>query len=247
MKKFFACVLLVLSSSVAWADEADDVLEKAIKAQAKDPAALKKLTTHVCLGKGQGRLGEQLVEVQMLRHNQWPGAFRIGFSFGKEPNRSVINMVVQDDRGWQMRNDAVAELSADQINEVRMDVYGLWTSMLVSLRDASVKLSTIPGIKVEGEPTIGVKVARRPWPEMSLYFDEKTMFLRKQSFRAPDGGVTKTKEHVFEDYKLFEGVYLPTKIRTVVGGVEIFRWEGLEYNFPTSFPKDTFEKPQPKK
>ncbi len=246
-RSMLALALFFPFASIAMADEADDLLEKAFKAQAKDAETLKKLKTHVCMGKGKGRLPTGFEEVTMLRQCVWPGSFKITFVFGKEPMKLSSTVGVQDDRGWQTQANVAGDLPSERVSEVRMSIYGICVSMLFPLRESGVKVSVIPGVKVGGEPTVGLRVTRRAWPEVSLYFDEKTMLLRKQVFRSPEQGVTVTKEDYFEDYKNFDGINMPTKIRNFVGGVEMFSWEGLDYTFPASLEKEIFDKPQPKK
>jgi hypothetical protein len=247
MDRLLCAVTLLLSLGITRADEATDLLDKAIKAQAKDATTLKKLTTHVCSAKGKGYLGADEADVMMVRQGTWPGAFRIAFVFTKESNKVEITLANRDDRGWQQNGTMVSDLNPEQVSELRLDVYGVWVSLLLSLKESGVKLSTVPGVKVAGENTLGLRATQRPWPEMTLYFDEKTLFLRKQVFRSPDGGVAKTKEFYYDDYKEFDGLMLPTKARTVVAGRELFNYDKIEYSFPTTIDKTLFEKPAPKK
>lgn len=247
MTRLFAVTILLAFGITTYADDADDILNKALKAQAKDVAALKKLQTHICIGKGKGRFGPDLADVTMIRQASWPGQFRSQFIFQKDATKTDVTVVIREDRGWKLQTGMVDELSQDIVSELRMDIYGIWIGMLVSLQESGVKLSTIPGIKLGDTTTVGLRVSRRLWPEMSLYFDEKTMLLRKLVFRSADGGIVKTKESYFDDYKNFDGVMLPTKGKSMYGGVEAFTYETLEYTFPATLDKELFDKPQPKK
>ena len=94
-----------------------------------------------------------------------------------------------------------------------------------------------------GDAVVGLKLSRRPWPDITLYFDEKTYLLRKMTYRARDSGIVVTKEMIFSDHADVAGIKLPTRQTALVQGKEIYTWKDMEYAFPDKIDPKTFEKP----
>src|SRR5437764_1085167 len=78
--------------------------------------------------------------------------------------------------------------------------------------------------KVGSAPVVGLKVGRRPWPEVTLWFDEKTSLLRKMAYRSREAGATLSKEMIYDGHKEVSGLMVPTKQATVVQGREVYQW-----------------------
>jgi hypothetical protein len=135
------------------------------------------------------------------------------------------------------------ELRLETLNDVRADVHAIWVATLTTLKDTETKLALAGRGKVGDTPVLGLKVSRRPWPDITLYFDEKTGLLRKMAYRSREVGVFVDKEFLYEGHKDVDGLKLPTKQIIRVGGTEIADWKEIEYSFPDKIDAKKFEKP----
>ena len=96
-----------------------------------------------------------------------------------------------------------------------------WAQLLYPLIEDDYSLSNIPGVDVEGEPTVGVKAVHVSGSELMLYFDKRTFLLTKieATVAAPemDGKQVKS-ETFFSDHKSFGGMKLPGKYKIFYDG-----------------------------
>ena len=173
----------------------------------------------------------------------WPGQIRMHWEFGVGASKNTLTLLGSNDRGWKVGNFPVAELSLEEMNDLRSDTYAIWVSTLTTLSDAESKLTPAPRSKVNGDAVLGLKVSRRPWPDITLYFDEKAGHLRKMTYRSREAGILMDKEMTFDGYKEVDGLVLPTKQSVVFKGKEVFRWTEMQYSFPEKIDPKTFEKP----
>jgi len=240
---FLALPLAIFFSATAGADEVSDLRDRVLKAYAKDPADIKKIRVHTLRAKGFSTFGDQPVPVTVELAASWPGHLKAVSEFGVGANKRIITMCGADDRGWKKFNaDAAFELSADEVADFRGDAYGIWVSTLTTLNDADSKLSAAGRAKVGDDPVLGLKVSRRPWQDVTLYFHEKTGLLRKMTYRSRDSGATTTKDVTYDGHKLNGGLMLPTRQTTTIDGKELYTWTEMEYAFPGKLDPKLFEK-----
>lgn len=236
-------VALVLPAA-SRADAVSDLKDKALKAVAKDPADLKKIRTHTLKAKGLSKLNAEPAPATLEIMASWPGQLRATWEFAAGTAKNGITLCGSDDKGWRRPVGAPAiDLSVEELNDFRSDAYAYWVSTLTTLNDVETRLSAGGTAKVGDKPVIGLRVSRRPWPEVTLYFDEKTGLLRKMTYRSRDAGVSTTKEMIYDDHKDFGGLMLPTKQTTIVQGREHYNWTDMEYAMPEKIEPKLFEKP----
>lgn len=244
MRRLLWAVPILMFAPAAHADEAADLAARVLKACAADPADLKKLRTYTSKAKGTAVYGRDVLPASYDIRAIWPGQFSIYFEFDDKGTKKTITKAVSEDRGWQRVGGFPAtELGIEDLNDFRTDVYGMWVYRLVTLAEAGTTLELAPKAKVNGEPVVGLVITRRPWPPVTLYFDEKTAFLRRAVIKSRDGAVVTTKQLTFDAHKSIGGVMLPTKQITVVEGREMFNWTEIEYTFPDKIDPKVFEKP----
>jgi hypothetical protein len=237
------CFVVLFSTIYARADDATDLRDRAMKAHAKDPADLKKFRTHTLKAKGESRLTPEPAPATFELAAVWPGQLRARWEFGTGAMKNTLTLCGSDDRGWKAGSFPTVEMNIEEMNDFKSDAYALWVSTLSTLSDAETKLAPAARSKVNDAPVLGLKVSRRPWPDVTLYFDEKTSLLRKMSYRSRDAGVFMNKEFVYDGYKESAGLQLPTKQSTIVQRREVYRWTEMEYAFPDKIDPKTFEKP----
>ena len=236
----FALVL----PAVAHPDDATEVRDRALKAFAKDPADVKKMRVHTLKAKGITKIGPEPAPAIFESSAVWPGQVRFFWEFGAGATKSNITIAGMDDRGWRkIGTGGVMDLNIEEQNDLRADSYAMWVSTLSTLSDTESKLAVAAPTKVNGDPVFALKVSRRSFPDITLYFDEKTGLLRKMAYRSREAGVTLNKEMIYDGHKDVKGLMLPTKQSTTIQGREAFAWTEMEYAFPEKIDAKVFEKP----
>jgi hypothetical protein len=245
MRRLLLLLPFILAAPlVARGDEATDLRDRVIKAHAKDPEDFKKLRTYTLKAKGVSKINP---DPQPATHEivaVWPGKMRATWEFGTGPAKNSLTLCFSDDRGWKRLTGAgTFDFTVEELNDFRADAYAFWVATLATLSDPETTLAMTPKAKVGADVVVGLRLARRPWPEITLYFDEKTLLLRKMAYQSRDAGVIMAKEMTYDGHKEFKGVKLPTKQTTVVKGRLIYEWTEMDYTFPDRVDPKTFEKP----
>jgi outer membrane lipoprotein-sorting protein len=198
-------LLTFLSARADDATDARALIDKAVKATGgKDKLAKYKAQTwnekgvYHGMGMAQPYTGKYAV--------LWPDKFRMEI-------QGVFTLVLDGDKGWINSMGETKEMTKEQLTAQQESTYVGHITNLVPLEDKSFTLTTLPEIKVNERPALGVKVVKKGKPDVSLYFDKATTLLVKSSFRAKgEDGKTVTQDTYLSDYRDVEGVKLPKKI-----------------------------------
>jgi hypothetical protein len=201
---YFALTTL-LSARADDAADARALIDKAIKAAGgKDNLVKYKAQTwnekgvYHGMGMAQPYTGKYAVV--------WPDKFRMEIS-------GVFTLVLDGDKGWIKSGDETKEMSKEQLTSQQESMHAGNVSNLVPLEDKSYTLTTLPEIKVDGRPAVGVKVVKKGMPDVSLYFDKATTLIVKSSFRARgEDGKALTQDTYLSDYREVDGLKIPKKM-----------------------------------
>ncbi len=236
-------IALVLCTSLR-ADDATDLRDKVLKAQAKEPSDLKKIKIHVVKASGENRSVRPNVPATYEQIGIWPGRFKTAWEFGTGETKISKTLCAIDDRGWQVAtNLPPADMSIEELNDYRSDVYALWVGTLITLNDVASKLAAAAPMTVGEAKCVGLIVSRRPWPEVTLHFDEKTLLVKRMAYKTRDAGIVSAREFLYDAHKEFSGLMLPTKQTLLVQGKEFLSWTDLQYSFPDRIDPKAFAKP----
>jgi hypothetical protein len=241
----FAITVAVLVPTTARTDEAGDLKDRVLKAAAKDPADIQKFKLYTLKAKGTSRVpgddrpvptGFELIAV-------YPGKLKVTWKVGEGALRHEVTRCASDDRGWQSGNSfPTSDLSTEDLNDFRTDMHGVFCSTLLALTEKETQVTLGERSKVGEDPVVSLKLSRRPYPEIMLYFDEKTHLLRKMAYRSRQAGVTKYREFVYDGHKLVGGLMLPTTQTTYVADKEAYKWDEMTFEFPDKLDGRTFDK-----
>jgi len=140
-------------------------------------------------------------------HVQWPDQFKMEI-------QGVFTIVLNKDKGWMNFGGESKELSKEELANHIKDHKAGWISTLLPLKDKAFMLSVVGETQVEKKPAIGVKVTRKDYPEVSLYFDKESGRLVKNEYRsfAQDMMKEVNLEHYYSDYKEMDGAQVPTRL-----------------------------------
>jgi hypothetical protein len=178
---------------------------------------------------------------------------------GKERTRTVIKAtvkskpftiitVVNGEKGWLKINDTTTRMNKEQLEEEHTQLYVDWLGRLVPLKTKGFQLTALGEIKVDGKPAVGVRVRHEGRPAVNLYFDKGSNLLVKSEFRTKVIGKGKTnpeatQDVVYKNYKAFDGVQYPTRIRINREGVPFLEVEITELHLYERLDEDFFREP----
>jgi hypothetical protein len=117
--------------------------------------------------------------------------------------------------------DNGTKLSGAQAEGALHRIRVAWSQLLYPFIDDECALSNIPGVDVDGKPTVGIKAAHKSGSEIMLYFDKSTFLLSKTEaiVAAPEmNGRLVKSETFFTDHKSFGGPKLPSKYKILYDG-----------------------------
>ena|GEM_PF-411852 len=180
------------------------------------------------------------------RYVQLPNRFRteIESELDGKPSKSVI--VIDEGKGWSVSDGKLEEMSAEDVAGWRKGAF--WVSAPIlgprMLSDPDTALTKLPEVKIEHRASVGVKLARKDYGTIRLYFDREIGRLLKveSDYMAEDGkkGVT---EVILSDFREVGGVMVPHKKTQQEGGRVFGEWDVTEYKFADMLDPKLFEKP----
>jgi len=248
MRKILALTLaLVLAAAAGRA--ADDAASARVLIQRAVAAhggldRLDKLKTQVRNAKGEINLIGGAVPATCETTTDVPGKGRWAYELDKGNQKVKLTLVVNGDKGWQSSYGATKEMAKAQLEEVSDELYVLWVTSLIALREPGFELAAVPDIKVSDQPAAGVKVSRKGKEDIKLYFDKKTDLLVKAEHKAKEAGLEINREYFFSEPKEFDGLKLPTKQMVMDNGnKKVAEWTSISYKFPGKPDDKTFDKP----
>jgi len=197
--------------------EARSIVDKAIAAHG-GAEKLKKLSAATWKVKGvfHGPMGAQ--EFTAENAVQYPDKSRFDLRSG--PGFRFLS-VMHGDKGWVRFGDQASPMDKATVAEVKENLHANWIKTLAPLSDQAILLVPLGESTVGDRPVLGVKVAHKGHRDVLLYFDKETWLLLKSATRMKDlfqGGTEVEAEEVFSDYKEFNGVKRPTKVKEIKDG-----------------------------
>jgi hypothetical protein len=195
-------------------EDALAIIDRAIKAHGGEEA-LTKAQNAVRKGSGiQGSGGQEAPFTDVITMNL-PNKLRLNIEIGKG---NTVVLVYNGEQGWQRSGGAVTEMGRDFRDEIREEAYILWLTTLAPLKKEGFDLAPVAEIKVDGKPAEGVKVSRKSYRQVRLYFDKGTGMLVKISGAGRVSGVVVEKEYLYSAYKDFDGARLFTQCVEMING-----------------------------
>jgi hypothetical protein len=238
-------LVLVIVPSAGRADEPADaqaILDRALKAHggAEAFARTRQLIRTVSgsmsfLGKDLPFTAEETMDL--------PGRFRAAYELSVGGQKYPLTLVIDGNRGWRATGGMVLDLAAEELQELKEEIYVWWLATLAPLKDKSFALAPVPDAQVEGKPAAGVKVTRLGHEDVRLFFDKGSGLLVKIERRGKEMGAIVAKEYLFAGHKNFDGLLLPTKYVNVTNGKKIAEVSSISYRLPNRFEDGTFSRP----
>ena len=174
---------------------------------------------------------------------EFPDRLRDMIEVEQEGQKVRILRVVTRDGAWTSTGGAAAQMNKPEADELREEMYVLWLTTLVPLRDAAFQLAVLPESKVDGRPAAAIKVSRAGHPDVKLHFDKQTKRLAKLERQAREVGLVVNKEYVFSEPRDFEGVTRATRQLEFAAGKKTTELLVTSFAFPGKVEENTFAKP----
>ena len=210
MGALLAGVLLLGSGALLRSGEGEDgraIVAKAIKAAggadnlAKHKSAtFKGKGTYYGMGKGSRYSGNYAF--------QWPDKFRLEIE-------DVFITVLDGDKGWIKKDGETKEMTKEQLSLEQHQQKAGWITTLLPLSDKAFQVKAIGEAKVDKQDALEVKVTRKDFPDVSLYFDKNSGLLIKSSFRtkSPEQEFKEvTQDNYYSNFRVVDGAKLPSKM-----------------------------------
>jgi hypothetical protein len=162
-----------------------------------------------------------------------------------EADTAKINLtrVLNRDKGWDSSGGMTMDMSKEQVDELQQELYVLWLSTLVPLKDANFDLAFLGDSKIDQRSVTGVKVSGVGRSPLKLYFDRETHLLTHIQRSQKIANLDVTKEYRFGEFKDFDGVKFPTQQVELLQGRKSTELVIQSVEIPASIDETTFAKP----
>jgi hypothetical protein len=226
------------------ADEAEQIIDKAIKAQGGEAKVAKRRVMRI-RWKGFANLPD-IGDVAFTLENHWqlPKQYKSEMRFEVAGSPVVRTIVINDDRGWMNLNGVVTESPAGELAEAKEQMYAEMLDKLINVKDKSYELSVIDDIKIDNRTALGVRVVSKGRRDVKLYFDSKTGLLAKMEHEVRDAeGQMVPQEVFFREYRDYSGVKLARRLSVFTNRRRTLEGEVVQVWFFDKLDDKVFGKP----
>lgn len=243
IRKTFAWLLVAgLAGTAAFAQTADELVEKSIQAQGGrekiDAVKSARMTGKLAMGQG--------MEAPMVIETVEPNKIRMEMTF-----QGMTMIQAYDGKsGWQVQpfmgktepeamNEQDLKAMEDQLDNM---------DLLTKYKEKGHTLELVGKEELEGSPVYKLKLTKKNGEVMNIYLDAETYLQVKQTGKAKMQGQEVETETSLSDYKEVGGILYPhsiqTKVPSMPGGVMAMTFDKIEPN--PDIPASRFDMP-PKK
>jgi hypothetical protein len=156
-----------------------------------------------------------------------------------------ILQVVSGNKGWMKVMGMTQELNKDMLEEAKEQMNAANITNLACLNDKEYKLSSLGEGKVGDRPAIGIRVERKGYRDVNLYFDKDKSFLLKMETRGKDvmQGQEYTSTTLYDDYKKVEGIMVAHKVTVERDGKPFVEGGVSDVKVSEKLDDNLFDKP----
>jgi hypothetical protein len=169
-------------------------------------------------------------------------------SIFEEDGKEVRELnVINGDKGWVKRNaEAAEEMDAKALAGFKETIYVNWVLMLAPLKGEGFTLTLLKGeAKINKRPALGLKVERKGYNPLRLYFDKESSLLVKlvSKVRDEENETELLEEEYFANFKDVQGTKQAFRVVTRVGGKLTEELEVTELRLYERLDPKLFAKP----
>jgi hypothetical protein len=236
---------LVVVPALRAEDTTKELLDKAIKAHG-GADLLNKYKAATVKTKGKLFLMGKALDVTGELSSELPDRMRQEITIEVMGQKFPSIQVLNKDKGWVSAAGKTIDMPKELLEEAREEMHGFEVSQLTPLKKKEYKLTPLSESKVGGRPVLGLRVSRKGYRDISLYFDKTTHLVVKMETRAKDlmgGGKEVTSETYFEDYKPVKGLQQPHRIVQKRDGKDYLTGEVTDLKLFEKLDDKVFAKP----
>jgi len=234
--------LLVLVTGLRAADEAQAIIEKAIKAH----GGIEKLSKDRALQtKSKGTIDVAGGITYTQETSLQSGKFKDVMQLSVAGMDITVTTVYDGTNAWLNANGTTQELKDKLLEEVKEAAFTTKLGKMVFLKDKSVELSPLGEVKVQDRPAVGIKVVTKGHRDLNMYFDKESGLLAKMERQAFDAMNQKEvpEERIVLEYQEVEGLKVAKRVLINRDGKKFMEAEVLDVKFPDKLDDSEFAKP----
>jgi hypothetical protein len=240
-------LLVVAGSASLRADEGNSpqaVIDKALNSMGGEALVSKyKASTWKSKGTFHG-MGDQAMVYTADSALELPDKMKMHVEGEFNDQKFSMTNVINGDKSWMKMTDQAMEANDDQRSAAKEGMYVRWVTSLVPLKDKSFTLTSLPQIQIDGKPAVGVKVASKGHPDVSLYFDKDSGLLVRSIARLKnEQGQDMDQETDYANYKDIQGVKQPTKLSVKRDGKLYVQQDNTDIKLMEKLDDKTFSEP----
>jgi hypothetical protein len=237
------CLAFGITGFVRADDQAQAVIDKAVKAKGGEEA-LAKYKGMTSKGKGMFYgMGDGIpftVETAEAFPNKAKQA--VAAEVGGSPFK--MTTVLAGDKGWINTNGDTVDLEKDKLDDQKAAAHAAWVVTLTPLKDSAFTFKLLGDSKVGDKDVVGVKVSYKGQPDVNLYFDKTSGLLVKSENKSKDmSGQEVNQEITYSDYKEVDGIQEPMKVSIKHDNQKFIEREVLEMKHHEKLEDGAFAKP----
>lgn len=180
-------------------------------------------------------------EIRLERPDRLRQVLSLRTGEGKEA--VAFTTVYNGRKGWLKQNGVTQELGDRELEETRETAYLAELTRLTRLADPAFELAVLADTVVVGRRSVGVRVIRRGYRDVDLFFDAQNGLLLKTRRRAVWKGAEFVEERLLSDYREVQGIKSAKKVEVSRGGERFMTVEILDVQYLEAFGDNTFERP----
>jgi outer membrane lipoprotein-sorting protein len=177
---------------------------------------------------------------------QLPDRMRISLEMDVMGQKIAFLQIFNGNKVYVKVADMEQEGDKDAVEEARQEMHANRVENLVALKDKAYQLSVVGDAKVGDRAAVGVRVSRKDFRDVNLYFDKENGLPLKSERIIKDpmaGGKEMTQVSIYSDYKDVNGLKVPMKIAITRDGAKFLDGESTEVELAEKFDEALFKKP----
>jgi hypothetical protein len=205
-----ALVVVGVFSPGARADDADQIVEKAIAALGGEEK-LSKVVAFAWSARGSMKVGGHISEGEFF--TTFSGLDKVKRYIASRPPHS---MIVDGDKGWHIFKQEYKPMDAEALAMQKRGIYlQVVPTLLVPLKGKGFRFELAGDEEIRGKPASVIKIVGPDGKDFTLAFDKKTFLPVREVARevGPDGK-ERVEETFFGAYKDFGGIQKATSVET---------------------------------
>lgn len=241
-KTFLWLLVAGLAGTAAFAQTADELIEKSIQAsggrEKMDTVKSVRMTGKMTMAQG--------MEAPMVIETVEPNKIRMEMTF----QGMTMIQAYDGQKGWQVQ-PFMGKTEPEPMNEQELKAMEKQVEdmdLLTKYKEKGHTVELVGKEELEGSPVYKLKLTKKSGEVSNLYLDAETHLIVKQTGKTQMQGQEIETETSLSDYKEVGGILYPhsiqTKIPSMPGGVMSMTFEKIEPN--TDIPASRFEMPAKK-